>query len=82
MPPEELKVRLEDEIGDMYFVLVNIARYLSLDPESAHKKTNRKFKRRFQWLEQEIRRSGSRLEDTTLDEMEALWQQSKAQERL
>lgn len=78
--PEELRARLEDEIGDMLFVLVNIARYLSLDPESALKKTNRKFKRRFQWLEQEIRRSGRRLEDATLDEMEALWQQSKAQE--
>jgi len=60
---------------------VNIARYLSLDPESALKKTNRKFKRRFQWLEQEIRRSGRRLEDATLDEMEALWQQSKTQEK-
>jgi len=80
-PPEELKTRLEDEIGDMLFVLVNIARYLSLDPESALKKTNRKFKRRFHWLEQEIRRSGRRLEEATLDEMEALWQQSKTQER-
>jgi MazG family protein len=80
VPSEELKARLEDEIGDMLFVLVNIARYLSLDPESALKKTNRKFKRRFQWLEQEIRRSGRRLEDASLDEMEALWQQSKAQE--
>jgi len=80
VPPEELRARLEDEIGDMLFVLVNIARYLSLDPESALKKTNRKFKRRFQWLEQEIRRSGRRLEDATLDEMEALWQQSKTQE--
>ncbi|MFI5089833.1 MAG: nucleoside triphosphate pyrophosphohydrolase [Terriglobales bacterium] len=81
VPGEELKARLEDEIGDMLFVLVNIARYLSLDPESALKKTNRKFKRRFQWLEQEIRRSGRHLEDTTLDEMEALWQQSKTQEK-
>jgi len=80
VPGEELKARLEDEIGDMLFVLVNIARYLSLDPESALKKTNRKFKRRFQWLEQQIRRSGRRLEDATLDEMEALWQQSKTQE--
>jgi len=81
VPGEELKARLEDEIGDMLFVLVNVARYLSLDPESALKKTNRKFKRRFQWLEQEIRRSGRRLEDATLDEMEALWQQSKTQEK-
>jgi MazG family protein len=80
MPTDELKARLEDEIGDMLFVLVNIARYLSLDPESALKKTNRKFKRRFQWLEQEIRGSGRRLEDATLVEMETLWQQSKAQE--
>jgi MazG family protein len=80
VPTEELKARLEDEIGDMLFVLVNISRYLSLDPESALKKANRKFKRRFQWLEQEIRASGRRLEDASLDEMEAFWRQSKAQE--
>jgi MazG family protein len=79
-PPENLKPRLEDEIGDMLFVLVNIALYLSLDPESALKKTNRKFKRRFQWLEEQMRRSGRRLEDATLDELEGLWQQAKAQE--
>lgn len=75
--PEELKARLEAEVGDMLFVLVNIARYLALDPESALKKANRKFKRRFQWLEEELRRSGRNLQDATLDELEALWQQSK-----
>ncbi len=47
----EVRERLEDEVGDLFFVLVNIARYLSLDPESALRKTNRKFKRRFQWME-------------------------------
>src|SRR4029077_3223394 len=47
--PEALRARMEEEVGDLIFVLVNIARYLSLDPESALKKTNRKFKRRFQW---------------------------------
>jgi MazG family protein len=77
--PEDLKARLEDEVGDMLFVLVNIARYLSLDPESALRKTNRKFKRRFQWLEQALRASGRKFEDVTLDELEALWQQSKQQ---
>jgi MazG family protein len=77
--PEDLKARLEDEVGDMLFVLVNIARYLSLDPESALRKTNRKFKRRFQWLEQALRASGRKLEDVNLDELEALWQQSKQQ---
>ena len=55
---EDLRQRLEGEVGDLFFVLVNIARYLSLDPESALKKTNRKFKRRFQWMEEQLRSSG------------------------
>ncbi len=75
--PEGLRHRLEDEVGDLLFVLVNIARYLALDPESALRKTNRKFKRRFQWLEEELRRSGRRPQDASLEELEALWQQSK-----
>src|SRR5579872_4194293 len=49
--PEALHSSLEEEVGDLFFVLVNIARYLSVDPESALRKTNRKFKRRFQWME-------------------------------
>jgi len=77
VPDEALKSRLEDEVGDMLFVLVNVARYLSLDPESALRKTNRKFKRRFQYLEAEFQRRGRKLEDATLDEMESLWQESK-----
>ena len=75
--PQELRARLEDEVGDLFFVLVNIARYLSLDPESALKKTNRKFKRRFQWMEAELGRQGRSLQQATLEEMESLWQQSK-----
>ena len=75
--PEELRARLEDEVGDLFFVMVNIARYLSLDPESALRKTNRKFKRRFQWMEAELSRQGRSLEQATLEEMESLWQQSK-----
>ncbi len=78
--PEDLRSRMEDEVGDMFFVLVNIARYLSLDPESALRRTNRKFKRRFQWLEEELRRSGRSPQQVSLDEMESLWQKSKQQE--
>ncbi len=78
--PEELRLRLEDEVGDMLFVLVNVARYLSLDPESALRKTNRKFRRRFQWLEEELRRAGRSPQQASLDEMESLWQRSKQQE--
>jgi MazG family protein len=79
--PEDLQLRLEDEIGDLFFVLVNIARYLSVDPESALRKTNRKFKRRFQYVEEQLREQGRKLEDSSLDEMEILWQQSKQSEK-
>ena len=77
---EELRHRLEDELGDMFFVLVNIARYLSLDPESALKTTNRKFKRRFQWMEEQLRASGRTPQRATTDELESLWQRAKEQE--
>ena len=78
--PEQLRHRLEEEVGDMFFVLVNIARYLSLDPESALKKTNRKFKRRFQWMEDQLRQNGRTPQQAAADELEALWQQAKQQE--
>ena len=79
--PKDLKARLEEEVGDLFFVLVNIARYLSLDPESALRKTNRKFKRRFQWIEEQLRTSGRSPEQSTMEELESLWQQAKRQER-
>ena len=79
--PQDLRARVEDEVGDLFFVLVNIARYLSLDPESALKKTNRKFKRRFQWIEDQLRASGRGPEQSTMEELESLWQQAKQQER-
>ncbi|MGA2962973.1 MAG: nucleoside triphosphate pyrophosphohydrolase [Candidatus Korobacteraceae bacterium] len=79
--PEELKARLEDEVGDLLFVLVNIARYLNVDPESSLRKTNRKFRRRFQHVEDALRQSGKKPEDASLDEMEAHWQASKSYEK-
>ncbi len=77
---EDLRRRLEDEVGDLLFVVVNIARYLSLDPESALKRTNRKFKRRFQWIENQLREQGKAPQDANMDELENLWQQAKQQE--
>jgi MazG family protein len=79
--PEGLQHRLEDEVGDLLFVLVNIARYLALDSESALRKTNRKFKRRFQWMEEQLRASGRSPRDAPADELESLWQQAKKAER-
>jgi uncharacterized protein YabN with tetrapyrrole methylase and pyrophosphatase domain len=75
-----LRSRLEEEVGDLFFVLVNIARYLALDPESALKKTNRKFKRRFQWIEEQLRASGRGPEHATSEELESLWRQAKQRE--
>jgi MazG family protein len=79
--PEELRARLEDEVGDLFFVLVNIARFLSLDPESALKKTNRKFKRRFQGVEEQLRRKGLTPQQVSLETLESLWQAAKQEER-
>ncbi|MGO9085110.1 MAG: nucleoside triphosphate pyrophosphohydrolase [Terriglobales bacterium] len=78
---EELQSRMEEEVGDLFFVLVNVARYLSVDPESALRKTNRKFKRRFQWMEDRLRERGRSAEQASMEELESLWQQAKMQEK-
>jgi MazG family protein len=80
LPSAELRGRLEDEVGDLLFVLVNIARYLALDPESALRRTNRKFKRRFQWVEEQIRREGGDIHRSSFENMERLWQAAKREE--
>ena len=79
--PDELQARLEGEVGDLFFVLVNIARYLSVDPESALRKTNRKFKRRFQWMEERLHETGRSADEAPMEELESLWQQAKREEK-
>ena len=69
---------LEEEVGDLLFVGVNIARFLGVDPEIALKKANRKFKRRFEWMESAAAREGRRFVDLPRDRMEELWTESKA----
>jgi ATP diphosphatase len=78
--PEGLQSRLEEEVGDLFFTLVNVARYLSVDPESALRKTNRKFKRRFQWMEARLAESGRGADQASTDELESLWKQAKKAE--
>jgi len=77
----ELHERLEDEVGDLFLVLVNIARYLALDPESALRKANRKFKRRFQWMEDQLRAKGRGPQQASMDELEELWRRAKLEEK-
>jgi MazG family protein len=73
--------RLEDEIGDLLFVIANVARHLKLDPEAALRRTNAKFERRFRRIEQKLVEKGKIPAQSTLDEMDALWDEAKAEER-
>jgi len=68
---------LQDEIGDLLFVIVNIARFLKVDPEQALRGTNSKFRRRFGHVERGLEAQGKSPRDATVEEMEALWQDAK-----
>lgn len=69
--------RLQDEVGDILFVAANLARKTGIDPESALLACNRKFEKRFKFIEQQLSSSHRSVEDASLDEMEALWQDAK-----
>ena len=74
---EENYDRLEDEIGDVFFALVNYARFLGVNPENALRRTNSKFIRRFGYVESKINDSGKKLSDSNLKEMDKYWEESK-----
>ncbi|HEX8367124.1 MAG TPA: nucleoside triphosphate pyrophosphohydrolase [Pyrinomonadaceae bacterium] len=74
---EDEQAKIEEEIGDLLFVVVNLARKLDVEPETALKKTNRKFRRRFKFIEQQLSARGRSLEESNLEEMDALWNQAK-----
>jgi MazG family protein len=69
--------RVRDELGDLLFAVTNIARHLQVEPEAALKSANRKFRRRFHYIERGLLARGRSLDSATLDEMEALWQEAK-----
>lgn len=68
---------VREEIGDLLFAATNIARHLGVEPEAALKLTNRKFRRRFGYIETTLRERQQEFDRTTLDEMESLWQEAK-----
>ena len=72
---------LAEEVGDLLFVVVNVARFLEIDPETALRRSNKKFIRRFRYLESRVKEQGRELKDATLAEMDALWEEAKANER-
>ena len=69
------------EVGDLLFVAVNVARLLGIDPESALKASNRKFRRRFRYIEDRLREQGRKPADSDHTEMDALWDEAKAKEK-
>jgi MazG family protein len=69
--------KIEGELGDVLFVLVNLARFLAVDPEQALRKTNRKFRERFGYVERKLKEEGKSPSEATLEEMDALWNEAK-----
>jgi len=74
----ETGANIEEEIGDLLFVVVNLARKLDVDAETALKRTNRKFRQRFKFIERQLKSNGKTLEDSDLEEMDALWNKAKS----
>ena len=72
---------MAEEVGDLLFAAVNLARHLKVDPENALRAANTKFERRFRFIEQALRQTHRPIEDCTLEEMDALWGEAKRQEK-
>lgn len=73
---------ISEEIGDLLFVVSNLARHLKVDPETALRAANAKFERRFRFIEQALRQTSRAMQDCTLDELDALWGEAKTLEKL
>jgi XTP/dITP diphosphohydrolase len=69
--------RIEDEFGDLLFALTNYARYIGINPDDALERTNRKFQRRFQFIETESQKDGKSIEEMNLEEMDVYWNKAK-----
>jgi len=74
---QQNKTKMEEEFGDVLFALINYARFAGIDPETALEKTNKKFIKRFQFLENKIKEEGKDLKEMNIDEMEQYWQKAK-----
>jgi MazG family protein len=72
--------KVEEELGDLLFTLVNLARFVKVDPEQALRKANAKFRRRFRYVEETLAGRGLSLAESKIEEMESLWQQAKQRE--
>lgn len=76
-----LTKKLEEEVGDVFFAMVNYARFLGINPEEALRVTNNKFIKRFQYIEEKIKESGRSVSDSNLEEMDKFWNESKSYDK-
>ncbi|MEA4967994.1 MAG: MazG nucleotide pyrophosphohydrolase domain-containing protein, partial [Bacteroidaceae bacterium] len=74
------KEKIEQEFGDTLFALINYARFIDVNPETALERTNKKFINRFQFIEEKALLQGRSLKDMTLEEMDKIWNEAKTQE--
>jgi uncharacterized protein YabN with tetrapyrrole methylase and pyrophosphatase domain len=74
------RAEIEDELGDIFFVLVNVSRFVGVNPEDALRRTISKFIRRFRHIEMKAEEAGRDLGGMTLEEMDALWDEAKGEE--
>jgi uncharacterized protein YabN with tetrapyrrole methylase and pyrophosphatase domain len=72
---------IEDELGDIFFALVNVSRFVGVNPEDALRRTISKFIHRFRHIEMKAAEEGRELSDMTLQEMDAMWDEAKGKER-
>jgi XTP/dITP diphosphohydrolase len=74
---QQNKSEIENELGDVFFALINYARFENVSPESALERTNKKFIQRFQYIEKQALKQGKKLQSMTIEELETLWQEAK-----
>ena len=78
---EELNLKLEKEVGDVFFALVNYARFLNINPEDALRRTNEKFINRFNYVQKKVKETGKAINESNLEEMDKLWNEAKTNEK-
>jgi tetrapyrrole methylase family protein / MazG family protein len=74
---EELNLKLEKEVGDVFFAMVNYARFLNINPEDALRRTNEKFINRFNYVQKKVKETGKAINESNLEEMDKFWNESK-----
>ena len=72
------RLKIESEFGDVLFSMINYARFLNINPENALERTNKKFIKRFQFLEEKAKETGKTLKEMTLSEMDVFWEEAKS----